>query len=71
MRAKIKDDYRWKTARACGGAEFVKSEYRSVPVGREDEALACELLEIEPQEETGETTQPAEPKPERGRKKGG
>jgi len=48
MQAKLKSDYPYRTIRACAGAEFVKDEYRPVPVGREGEALANPHLEIEP-----------------------
>jgi hypothetical protein len=46
MQAKVKADYRWKFTRSCG-VEFVKSEFRPVPVGREQEAQRNEFLEIE------------------------
>lgn len=59
MKAKIKPDYRWNTARACGGAEFIKAEYRPVPPGREDEARRADFLVIEPEP----AREPA-PKPE-------
>jgi len=56
MEAKIADSYRWKTARLCGGAEFIKGEFRPVPAGREDEARNVEFLVIQ-------DTPPAPPVP--------
>ena len=47
MKAKVKQDYRWDNLRAFSGSEFVKYEYRPVPVGCEKEAKAHPALEIE------------------------
>lgn len=44
MQAKLMPDYRWTTAQVAG-AEFVKSEFRPVPPGREAEARASGILE--------------------------
>jgi hypothetical protein len=62
MQAKVKADYRWKFTRSCG-VEFVKSEFRTVPVGREQEAQRNEFLEIEASPEPEPAPEP-EVKPE-------
>lgn len=47
MKARVKNDYRWNVVRACGGAEFVKEEWRPVPPGMEEEAENNPLLDTE------------------------
>ena len=46
MEAKVKSNHRWGTVTAFGGLEFVKSEFRKVPAGLEQEAQAHPFLEI-------------------------
>jgi hypothetical protein len=71
MKAKIKDDYRWKAARACNGAEFVKSEFRPVPAGLEGEASRVPFLEFEPEAEQAVEGEPEPtPAPTRGKGRG-
>jgi len=53
MRAKVKDDYRWRSVKLCAGTEFIKGTYSDVPAGFEAEAKRSGMLEFEP-----------EPKPE-------
>lgn len=47
MKAKVKDDYRWKTFIAFGGHEFVKGEWRPVPAGYEERAKSNPYLEVQ------------------------
>lgn len=46
MKARLKADYIYPVIRACGGAEFVKTEWRSVPAEHEKAALVHGDLEI-------------------------
>ena len=46
MQAKLKSEYRFgKSLLALGRIEFVKDEWRDVPIGKEDEASRHEWLE--------------------------
>ncbi len=45
MDAQVKDNSPWRTINACAGAEFVKSQWRAVPPGRESEAQNNPFLE--------------------------
>ncbi len=47
MKARVKDDFRWNTVMAFAGVEFVKDEFRPVPMGYEDEAKKHPYLEIQ------------------------
>lgn len=58
MRARVNPAWRWKSILALGGCEFVKGEYRPVPVEREDEARKHPYLEIEPEAEKPRRTIP-------------
>jgi hypothetical protein len=46
MQARVKADARWAVMTACGGREFVKSEWRAVPTGAEAEAARMAFLEV-------------------------
>ena len=47
MRARVKQDYRWKEVMAFGGHEYTKDEYRPVPPECEEEAGRHPFMEIE------------------------
>jgi len=47
MRVKVKKDSKISIITAFTGREFVKSEYRNVPPGSEDEAKRHPYLEVE------------------------
>lgn len=47
MKARVKQDYRWKTVTAFGGKEFTKGEWRKVPAGFEEFARRHEALETD------------------------
>lgn len=51
MQAKVIPDHRWATVRACGGKEFIKSEWRPVPEGLEEEAATNPLLVVQDENE--------------------
>jgi hypothetical protein len=67
MEVKIKKDYRWNSFIAFSGVEFVKYEFRPVPKGYEDLALADERFEVrqeavkEPEQMPVETVPEFEP----------
>lgn len=46
LQARVKDDYRWGVITACGGAEFVKTEWRNVPLGYSESAKNHPDLEL-------------------------
>lgn len=47
LEARVREEYRWDRVNACGGVEFVKTEWRPVPLGAEKAArLYKALLEI-------------------------
>jgi pyruvate/2-oxoglutarate dehydrogenase complex dihydrolipoamide acyltransferase (E2) component len=46
MQARLKVGYKWNSVTACGGALFVKTEWRNIPKGREDEAANTPQLEL-------------------------
>jgi hypothetical protein len=46
MQARIKKNARYPTLNFFSGVEFVKSEWRPVPPGREEEARANDWLEV-------------------------
>lgn len=46
MQARVKQDHRWKSVVAFSGHEFIKGEWREVPVGCELEAERHPFLEI-------------------------
>ena len=46
MKAIVKPDSALAVITSCGGAEFLKLEYRPVPVGCEDEALNNPFLDV-------------------------
>ena len=47
LEARVREEYRWDRVNACGGVEFVKSEWRPVPPGMEEAARVYKsLLEI-------------------------
>ncbi len=50
MEATVKPDAKWRTIRACAGAEFTKGEWRRVPAGTESEAERNEYLDVRPDE---------------------
>ena len=55
MQAKVKQEYRYGNAMlALGRHEFLKSEWRSVPIGSEAEAEAHEWLDTRPDPEVEE-----------------
>jgi hypothetical protein len=60
MEVKIRKDYRWNSFIAFSGVEFVKYEFRPVPKGYEDLALADERFEVR-QEAVKELEQITEP----------
>lgn len=45
MQAQVKANSPWRTINACAGAEFIKSQWRDVPAGRESEAQNNPFLE--------------------------
>ena len=47
MRARLKSSYVYPSIRACAGMEFVKDEWRTVPVDQEAAAMLQDDLEIE------------------------
>jgi hypothetical protein len=47
MEAKVKSDSRYRTIIAFSGMEFIKGEWRAVPVGCEAEAMRNEYLETQ------------------------
>jgi hypothetical protein len=54
MKAKVKEDSRYGVVTAFSGIEFVKSEWRDVPSGKEEEArvhpfLLVQDLEVKPE----------------------
>lgn len=49
MRAKVKQSYRWNSIVLFSGCEFVKNEFRPVPVGHEEQATKQAELFIEPE----------------------
>lgn len=46
MEARCKSSWNYSKIIACAGAEFIKTEFRRVPEGREDEAEANPYLEV-------------------------
>lgn len=54
MQARIRPDCLWKVVQAFGGMEYVKYEWRYVPVANEEEAQRHPFLEVE-----GGLTEPA------------
>ena len=44
LEAKLKENYRWPTVVALNGQEYIKTEFRPVPMDREDEARTTEAL---------------------------
>ena len=46
MEAMVRADARWSNITACGGREFIKSEWRGVPPGMEAEAQRNEYLAV-------------------------
>jgi hypothetical protein len=61
MQARVKPDHRYAVLIAFTGREFVKSEWRPVPVGMEREAQQHPWLETktEPEKQSGKTTRRA------------
>ena len=51
LEARVKDHYRWSSVVALDGVEFIKSEWRPVPMVREDEAKRTAFLEVREVEE--------------------
>lgn len=69
MRAKLLASYPQNKAQLLEGREYVKTEYRSVPEEREDEArrlVAWDIIEIEA--DAQETEEREVKKPRRGHK---
>lgn len=46
MQARVKPSYRWTSVVAFSGREFVKSEYREVPIEFENQAHIHPALEV-------------------------
>lgn len=46
MEARVKRNTRWNVVTAFGGNEYVVSEWRLVPVGKEAEAVRSQYLDI-------------------------
>lgn len=66
MRAKLKPDYRYKTATLMGGVEFNKTEWVFVPRMKEDEARQSGILLIEgetPEQTAANAAGPNNPAP--------
>lgn len=51
LEARVVSGYRWSSVVALEGTEFIKSEWRPVPITREDEARSTNFLEIREKEE--------------------
>jgi hypothetical protein len=51
LEARVKENYRWFSVVALEGTEFIKSEWRPVPITREGEALRTGGLEVREIEE--------------------
>lgn len=47
MKAKVRQESRYGIITAFSGVEFIKSEWREVPSGKEDEARAHPLLLVQ------------------------
>ena len=45
LEARVKQDYFMNTVQAFSGLEYIKTEWRPVPAGKEEEAKKNELLE--------------------------
>lgn len=61
MRARVNPEYPYNRVQACAGVEFVKSEFRPVPLDREDEArhyVENGLLELKPEPEAKPKAKP-------------
>lgn len=48
MKAKVKENSKFKTVTSCAGIEFTQKSWTTVPIGTEEEALQNPYLEIEP-----------------------
>ena len=44
LEAKLKENYRWPTVVALNGQEYIKTEFRPVPMDREEEARTNKAL---------------------------
>ena len=51
LEARVRSHYRWSSVVALEGTEFIKTEWRPVPINREDEALRTRELEVREKEE--------------------
>jgi len=51
LEARVKTSYRWSSVVALEGTEFIKTEWRPVPINREDEARRTRELEVREREE--------------------
>lgn len=69
MRARVPAAYKYSRVRACAGAEFVKGEWRPVPLGQEPAALIYARIEDENIVPALEIEPEQEPEPKRGKKK--
>lgn len=67
IQARVKPDHRWNVVKAFSGLEFIKSEYRDVPLEAEEQAKAHPFLETREYVPPEPEPIPEEPKAKKGK----